>query len=162
MSEVAPQVEAFWQAFIATLPPEVDIPGEYEAWSFGDSPEMADELGQLVLSGLKTATCCSLWALELEKEPLPERGNYSVLLDGRKEPLCVILTTEVETKPYNEVDANFARAEGEGDRSLVYWREAHRRFFTREGSSLGYGFEETMPLVCERFQVVYPAVAKDA
>ena len=30
------------------------------AWKFGDSPELADELVQLVLSGSKTATCSSI------------------------------------------------------------------------------------------------------
>ncbi len=156
MSEVSPQVEAFWQAYLAALPNDAARPGEYEAWSFGDSPEMADTLGRLVTAGTKTATCCSLRGLELDGELLPETGNVSIILDGRGEPLCVIETVEVEVKPYNEVGADFARAEGEGDGSLAYWREAHKRFFTREGRVVGYTFTETMPLVCERFRVVYP------
>ena len=155
MSEVGPQVEAFWQACLASLP-DAERPSEYEAWSFGDSPEMADELGRLVTAGTKTATCCSLRGLELDGEPVPETGHLSIVLGGGGEPLCVIETTGVEVKPYNEVGADFARAEGEGDRSLAYWREAHKRFFIREGEASGYAFDETMPLVCERFRVVYP------
>ena len=137
------------------MPDNTERPGAYEAWSFGDSPEMADTLGRLVVAGTKTATCCSLRGLELDGEPLPETGNLSIILDGRGEPLCVVETVEVEVKPYDEVGADFARAEGEGDRSLAHWREAHKRFFTREGKTAGYDFEKTMPLVCERFRVVY-------
>jgi uncharacterized protein YhfF len=47
----------------------------------------------------------------------------------------------------------------EGDRSLQYWREAHWRFFSRTlpsiGKSIGKEPATEMPLVCERFWVVY-------
>ncbi|MBI5726350.1 MAG: ASCH domain-containing protein, partial [Ignavibacteriales bacterium] len=36
-------------------------PGDFTVDKFGDSPEMADELLEPVLSGLKTATCSALW-----------------------------------------------------------------------------------------------------
>ena len=155
MNENSASVEAFWQAYLATLPEGAERPGEYGAWSFGDSPEMADELGNLVKSGVKTATCSSLESFELSNESVPKAGEFSVILDGREEPLCIIETTGVEIKPYNEVGADFAHAEGEGDRSLEYWREAHKRFFTRKGAGEGSSFKETMPLVCERFKLVY-------
>ena len=155
MTEDRSNVEAFWQAYLATLPKGVEQPGEYEAWSFGDSPEMADRLGNFVKSGVKTATCCSLESLELSDEPVPKVGAFSIILDGRGEPLCIIETKGVEVKPYNEVGADFAHAEGEGDRTLEYWRDAHKRFFTREGAGEDSSFDETMPLVCERFELVY-------
>jgi uncharacterized protein YhfF len=47
------------------------------------------------------------------------------------------------------VDAGFARDEGEGDRSLAYWRGAHREYFGRQGK-----FSEDMMLMCERFRLV--------
>ncbi len=58
---------------------------------------------------------------------------------------------------FAEVDAAFAFDEGEGDRSLDYWRGAHERFFTRTLPDIGKTFNETMPVVCERFEKVYPA-----
>lgn len=107
------RTEAFWQAYLETLPPDSPVRSEpYEAESFGDSPEMADELGALVASGTKTATCSALWEYEAEGEPLPGPGAKCVVLDGRDEPLCVIETVEVEVRPYNEVDARFAYEEG--------------------------------------------------
>ncbi|WP_294034393.1 ASCH domain-containing protein [uncultured Moraxella sp.] len=57
-------------------------------WSFGDNPQMADELVQLVLSGKKTATCTALaWHLA---EPLPPVGSLQVITDGQNVPACVI------------------------------------------------------------------------
>ena len=52
-------------------------------------------------------------------------------------------------------DADFARAEGEDDLTLESWRAGHKRFFTRTRAPIGKEFTEDMPLVCERFRVIY-------
>jgi uncharacterized protein YhfF len=123
------------------------VPERYKnlrAFAFGDSPVLADELLDLVLKGVKTATCST------EDEPNTSTpGERWIVLDGRGEPRCVIETTEVTFRRYNEVDAAFAHDEGEGDRSLAYWRDAHRRYFTRLGK-----FSDDMMLMCERFRLV--------
>jgi len=150
------KVEAYWIVYLQTLPADSPARDEgYEAWSFGEGQEMADRLGGLVLDGLKTATCSALWELEAEGGQMPRAGEKSIILDGRGEPLCVIETTEVEVRRFDEVDGTFARDEGEGDRSLAYWREAHRRFFAGTLPEIGRRFSEGMPLVCERFRVIY-------
>lgn len=152
----ANRTEAFWREYLNTLPPDSPVRSEsYDAESFGDSPQMADELGALVASGAKTATCSALWEYEAEGEPLTETGAKCIVLDGQDEPLCVIETVEVEIWPYNEVDARFAYNEGEGDRSLKHWKDAHWRFFTRSLAEIGREPTPKMPLVCERFRVVY-------
>jgi len=52
------EVGAFWQAFLASLPEGSEpSPGSYEAWSFCDNEKDANELGDLVIAGIKTATC---------------------------------------------------------------------------------------------------------
>jgi uncharacterized protein YhfF len=150
------KVEYFWLAYLSTLPTDSPIRDEaYEAWSFGDDPEMADRLGRLVLDGRKTATCSALWELEAEGEPVARPGERSIILNGDDEPLCVIEATEVEVRRFDEVNRAFAREEGEGDLSLAYWREAHQRFFLRTLPGIGRRFSEDMPLVCERFRVIY-------
>jgi uncharacterized protein YhfF len=62
-----------------------------------------------------------------------------------------------EIKPFGAVDKSFAAAEGEGDRSLAYWREAHRRYFSPYCTAIGRSFDESTPLVCKRFKLVYKA-----
>lgn len=150
------KAEALWRAYLGTLPDDSPVRFEgYGAWSFGDGPRMADELGRLVASGRKTATCSALWELEAEGEPLPRPGEKAVILDGSGGPLCVIETTEVAVRRFDEVDERFAYEEGEGDRSLGHWRAAHRRFFTGTLPPIGREFAEDMPLVCERFYVIH-------
>ena len=116
---------------------------------------MADELGALIAAGTKTATCSALWEWEAESETPPETGAVTIVLDGSGQPLCIVETVEVTIRKYNEVDAEFARQEGEGDLSLNYWREAHRTFFSRSLPKIGKEFSEEMPLVCERFRLIY-------
>lgn len=150
------EVRAFWDAYIhSTPPPHPDTPDD--VFSFGDSPEMADELGELVVRGFKTASASSRWAEDLGIEPRAQPGMVSVVLDGAGRPLCVIEMVEVFERSFLEVDEQFAYDEGEGDRSLAYWREAHREYFSRTlPAEVGREFDETMPVVCERFRVVYP------
>lgn len=125
----------------------------YEAWAFGGAP---DELAELTLQGIKTATA-SAWPLyELEGEALPQAGEYSVILDSRDEAVCIIRTTRVYVVPYGEVSEAHAYQEGEGDRSLAYWRQVHEKFFTDCMQEAGLVFTPQMKVVCEEFQKVYP------
>jgi uncharacterized protein YhfF len=117
---------------------------DLETFSFGDGPALAEELAQLVLDGRKTATC---WAASQGLLTTP--GKRMVMLDGAGRPRAVIETVELTARRFDEVDAAFAFDEGEGDRSLTHWRDAHRRYFTRRGE-----FAEDMALMCERFRVV--------
>ncbi len=150
------RVEAYWRDYLNTLPADSPVRDErYVAEGWGDSPQLADELGTLIASGTKTAACSALWEYEAEGEPLPEVGVKTIVLDSDDDPLCIIETTEVEIRPFNEVDARFAFEEGEGDRSLEYWREAHWRFFSRTLPKVGKEPTTDMPLVCERFRVIY-------
>jgi uncharacterized protein YhfF len=149
--------EAYWQVFLETLLERKEpLPTIYQAWSFGDSPEMADALGALVQDGVKTATASLVWAYEAENEPYPEAGDYSIILDGKGQPLCIIQTMEVTICPFDAVDEAQAFLEGEGDRSLAFWREVHWTFFSRECAQLGVVPTKQMPVLCERFRLVYP------
>ncbi|MDB4275891.1 MAG: ASCH domain-containing protein [Akkermansiaceae bacterium] len=87
--------------------------------------------------------------------PIPQVGDIGIFLDGSREPACVGEVTEVEVKPFNEIDEAFAYDEGEGDRSYESWRREHIRFFTRSTQELGEEFDEDSLVVCERFRVLY-------
>ncbi len=125
-----------------------------ESWAFGATPQHADALLELVLADIKTGTASSLWDYETDDEPLPTAGELSIILDGRGQPRAVIETVDVRTVPFHEVTAEHAHAEGEGDRSLAHWRHVHERFW-REHSHSPHGFAADMPVVCERFRLVW-------
>ncbi|MFI2366769.1 ASCH domain-containing protein [Promicromonospora sp. NPDC019610] len=130
-----------------TVPPQ--------AWSFGDEPELAQTLLAAVLAGDKTATSSALWDYDDEGVPLPVVGELSILLDGERHPRALIRTTSVETTTFDEVDDDFAAAEGEDDRTLESWRAGHEAYFRRTLAE-GREFATDMPIVCERFELLYP------
>lgn len=103
-----------------------------QAWSFGDDPEMANELASLIVKGVKTASCGSLASFQAD-EPSPKIGSYNIVLDGQGTPVCVIRLVSLRRVRFSEVTEEFARKEGEGDLSLEYWRREHKAFFTRTG-----------------------------
>jgi uncharacterized protein YhfF len=156
MTDISAAAKNYYQRFLDSQPE--DSPYQQHsviAEGWGDSPQMADELGALIAAGTKTATCSAMVEWEANGNALPEPGLLTVVLDGKDEPLCIIETMQVEVKPFDQVDAQFAYDEGEGDRSLAYWRAAHRRFFERYLSTMGLVFSEDMLLVCERFRLIY-------
>lgn len=123
-----------------------------EAWAFGGNP---DKLAELVLRGVKTATSSLRVLYELEHEPLPKQGDYSVILDSRGDARCVIKTTRVCVVPFDKVSEAHAYKEGEGDRTLAFWRETHRDFFAGCLREAGLSFFGTMDVVCEEFEIAY-------
>ena len=151
---VPEHLESFWRDF-AMSAGGVDEERFYEAAYFGDSEELANELGDLVLRGTKRATAGSLWSFEEEGKRLPAPGDLTIVTSWSGEPLCIFETQAIEIVPFREVTAEFAATEGEGDGSLAFWQEAHRQYFTRELSRAGRQFDESMLVVCERFEVVY-------
>jgi len=118
--------------------------GDLQAFGFGDTPELMDEMARLVLDGKKTATC---WAAS--EGPKTQVGKRWVVRDGSGIPVAVIETVELTQRRFDEVDAAFAFDEGEDDRTLASWRRAHQNYFGRQGT-----FAPDMPLFCERFRLV--------
>lgn len=125
---------------------------EYEAWAYGDDP---DRLADLTLKGIKTATCSACYWYENEGEEMPKEGEYSVVLNSKDEAVCVVKTARVYAERFNNISEEHAYKEGEGDRSLEYWRRVHKDFFTKELAEVGIAFNEEMKILCEEFEVVY-------
>lgn len=127
-------------------------PKSVTAWQFGVEP---DTLAQLVIDGIKTATCSGHIFYELENEPLPTTEDYNIILNSDDNPVAITKTVEVTITPMNEVNEEFAIAEGEGDRTYQYWWDEHEKFFRKELNAIGREFSEDMLLVCERFEVIH-------
>ncbi|MGW7887722.1 ASCH domain-containing protein [Staphylococcus xylosus] len=147
---MAVTVEQYWRKFIEAFPEYKGI--KFEAWSFGVDE---DELAKLVKQGDKTATTSGYEAYKVEDEPLPQVGEVSVILNEKGHPQCVIQTTRVYQTPFNEVTEHHAYLEGEGDKSLAYWRKAHIDFFKPYYESLVLTFNESIIVVCEEFKLLY-------
>ena len=125
-----------------------------DAFQFGDSFELANELADLVVNGPKRATCGTIAELEAANEAVPAVGDYWVACDGSGRPAAIIRTTDVRVGPLSSVDDRFAWDEGEGDRTRAHWLDAHTRCFTRALAAMGQEMHPDIEVVFERFEVV--------
>ena len=148
-------VEKFWRDF-SQKNPHVNPNEPYQVWYFGLGSKDATELCNLVLLGKKTATASLPWEYENKPDDAPFVGGYSVVTDYEGVPQCVLRTIELRVVPFNEVDEKFAFDEGEGDRSLDYWRAVHWDYFSRRCAEMNKEPSDTMPVNCERFELLHP------
>ena len=153
---IPPSIATFWDAFCAEAGRDCSA-RFFEAFHFDDNEPSANALVHLVLAGRKLATASLFWSYEATGRVAPMPGALSVATywDGR--PACVVETLEVEIVPFELVGAEFGAREGEGDGSLEYWRRAHWAYFGRECVRIGRAPSQVMPVVCERFSVIYRA-----
>jgi len=149
---LSPEQTAFWARFrretgeTAAGPRGVD--------RFGDDAEMADALAALVTAGRKRATASlARWYPSAADRPQP--GDLWIIENGAGAPVCVTRTTRVDVQPVHAVDAAFAFEEGEGDRTLAWWRDAHRAYWLREAAREGFVYSDDLDVVCERFELIW-------
>ncbi|GEM_PF-59865 len=146
-----------WKKYCEKAGIEENMP--YEAWAFCGGGEVGDDLAYLVLKGEKTGTASWQDCYTAEGEKLPKAGDYSVILFDNGEAACVIRTESVVTKPFYEVSAEHAYSEGEGDKSLAYWRQVHEEVFGQDCAEDGIAFDKSHCAVLERFCVVYKPIS---
>ena len=139
-----------WNAYKQINP---SIGDEIDAWAFGVE---ADLLADLVLKGVKTATASAYDLYALEDEPLPQEGTFDVILDSQGQAVCIVEITKVSVEPFDQVSADHAFKEGEGDKSLAYWRQVHEDCFAEWLREAGMTFTPNSKVVLEELRKVYP------
>ena len=122
---------------------------------FCDNEKDANTCVDLVCKDIKRATSHSLLGLQLRKEPLPKIDDFIVVTDWQGKAKCIVRTTSVKLVPYFAIHAEHARLEGEGDKSLAYWKKVHWDYYTRELAPFGKIPRESMIIVFERFEKLF-------
>lgn len=92
---------------------------------YGDSAELSQELVGLIKSGRKRAGTGLLWAYEHDGEPIARTGDIEIVVDHLNRPALITRIVKSEVIAFNEVNADYAAIEGEGDGSLQCWRKGH-------------------------------------
>lgn len=128
---------------------------EIASFYFCDNEIDANECADLVLRQEKRATATSLWWFEFNEEELPKTGDNYIVTNWDGIALCIIEVEKVEIVPFNEVTSEFAVIEGEGDKSLEYWRKVHWDYYHRELAGSKFKPQKDMLIVCEYFRVTF-------
>lgn len=155
MTDSRDLIEAFWQKYLQTLPENERAQSYFEATAWGNSPELADTIAALIVSGTKTTTSSLLWAQHKHQWVVEQPGDKSIVLDSQGTPVCIIETNQVFIKPFNEVDAEFVYNYGEGDRTMQFWDHNMWAYYKQECEELGKTADSTMPMICHVFKMIF-------
>ena len=148
-----PSVEQMWARFRALNP---EAPAEPPlAYHFCDNREDAQVCADLVVAGQKQATAASLAELEMAGYPVAEPGDLAIITDFSGLARAIVRTTSVEIRRFGDVDAQFAWDEGEGDRSLEWWRDAHLAYYQRVLAETDVPVDDDLMIACERFETIF-------
>jgi len=153
-----PATNEYWAEFVAA---NGAIDRDYTVVVFGDGSEPWDELVDLVLCGTKRATASLARDYSSGDEPVPQVGDFVIVIDSKGIPRCIWRTTEIVVKPLIDVDDAFAWDEGEGDRTRDSWLFDHREYFTDQAAQEGFEMSDEIETVFERFEIVWPPDVAD-
>lgn len=146
-----------WNRYLASI--NEDLRMTKLSYAFVDhfchEKEPADRLYRLAIDGIKRATTGSVDVCRHHGESILKPGDLSILTNFDETECCVIRTVRSTIKKFSEVTEEDAFIEGEGDKSLAYWRQAHLGFFRAEFAELGLEFSEDREVVFEEFRVEY-------
>ncbi|MFJ3979767.1 ASCH domain-containing protein [Streptomyces sp. NPDC090021] len=132
--------------------------GDLPPYLLGFPGALRDQLVAAVLSGAKTSTTGLLAEYETEREPLPDPGSRSLLVDSDERGVAVVEVTAVEVLRLADVALEHALDEGEGYTSVAEWRTAHEEFWHSEPvrtviGDPGFTVDDDTLVVAERFRV---------
>ena len=147
------QQQDYWDAYLRTL--AEPLPNPRVTAGIAGNSAIADSLLALYLSGAKTAGSSLVRDYELAGEELPGLGEHWIILDSSENPRCIVKTVRVEFFVFAEVPERVAIAEGEGDLSIAYWREAHEDFFKPFLDEWGVTDLDAEQVVTEFFELVH-------
>ncbi len=149
-------VKEMWKKYLFTIGENInDTVKTYESWYFCNNEKDANELVGLIKKGIKKATTSLHCLYEIENEPIPKVSDYVTITNWCGIAQCIIQITNINIISFKEVTPAFATKEGEGDKTLSFWRKVHRKFFTLELKEYSKKFSEGMLVICEEFEVVY-------
>ena len=145
----------YWQDYLEKLPnSDVPLNGHVDA-SYAGNREITDGLLQLYFDGKKTAGSSIVEDFLSTGDPLPQVGNHWILLNSKDKPSCILRTERIVLHKFKDVPIEIATAEGEGDLSLQYWRDVHRKLYTPFLSSWGLVNLEDATVITEFFKIVH-------
>jgi len=146
-------VQEMWARFTSVHPEFSE--SKYVSWYFCNTQKCADELAELVKANIKTATCSLKYWYDTAGEKMPQAGEFNVVTNWDGVAQCITKTLKLTEIVFRNMTEELASREGEGDRSLEYWRRVHIKFFSDELKDKGIEFSEDMPVIFEEFEKVF-------
>jgi len=148
------EIKKYWNSFKNSYPEYVSY-DQPVSFYFCDNKKDADECADLVVNRVKRATSPSVWSIKKNKEKFPEIGDIAIVTDWEGFPKAIIRTIKVDIVKFKDISPEYAFLEGEGDKSLAYWRNVHLEYYSNEMSAFGELPDDNMDIICEQFERIW-------
>ena len=123
----------------------------------GRTPELCARLNGYILARQKTGVFSQ--PEDFPDGRLPRAGELAVLVDFSDEPQCLIRYDECALLPLSAVGPEHVAVETAALRDVAAWRRFHRSYWEPVLAARGEAFSTDMPIVFQRFTVLYPPPA---
>ena len=153
IGEKTPETDAFWKLVCE----EKSITSsDYHCLTFGDPKyqDYSDHITELAIKSIKRATAHLAIDFELNNVTRRQKGDYWMILWEDLSPAVVVELVNVEECKFEDVSAEFAAREGEGDGSLEFWKKTHEDYFKLQLTDWGHEWSDQLRVVLESFDVV--------
>lgn len=157
MKKLKPLEQGFWKDYLATLSANSRPKKPFVYAGFAGGRKITDSLIRLYRSGKKTAGSGLVKDYETAGDPLPKVGDYWIILDSKDRPQFLMKTLRTEINLFGRIPKSVARAEGEGDLSVAYWKKAHARFYFPFLGDWGIDDLDKAEVITEHFEIVHRA-----
>ena len=144
----------YWKDFQECNPEYLTL-NEPQSFYFCDNKKDADECAKLVIQKIKQATSPSFWSFNKKNELLPKIGDLAIVTTWNSKPKAIIKTTKIEIVKFKNITSDYAFIEGEGDKSLEYWKKTHWDYYKNEMKEFANYPNEEMEIVCEYFETIW-------
>lgn len=144
-------VDTIWKKYISSNPEAKKA--KYTSWHFGTNEKVCEDwLGKLKRGEIKGA---SYFAAAFSQGDIlsPKPGDYSVVLDWWGKPQAIIKTTSVETVFMKDITSVLTELEDYSDVHL--WKKEKQKEYERISEGIGVPFSEEIPILFERFELVF-------
>ena len=157
--KLKPRERAFWNEYLASVPGSRRPKKAFVYAGYAGGRKGTDSLIRLYRAGKKSAGSGLVADYETAGDPLPKAGDYWILLDSRERPQFLLKTVRTELNLFGRIPKSVARAEGEGDLSVAYWKKAHARFYYPFLGDWGIDDIDKAIVITEHFEIVHRAGA---
>lgn len=147
-----PLPESFLAECRKVLPPGTAV--EHLATRrLGRTAELCERLTGYVIARQKTGVFS-----QPEDFPagLPRAGEFAVLVNFSDEPRCLIRYDECALLSLGQVGPEHVAVETAALRDLAAWRKFHRDYWAPVFAARGEALTDDVPIVFQRFTVLYP------
>ena len=148
-------LDAFWRAVVIARP-DLKLPASYEVRWLGIDAATTETIFEFIQAGTKVGTFRLPWQLEAKGQARAKVGDPIVLIAWDGTPRMAVRLTATEEITFGGITAAHTGIDGPPVQDPKVWIPLHRDVWNKALEPIGRAVTDSMPLIVERFELIYP------